>query len=78
MESNGKFIGPFFYIRGKLIYMPVLFLKEENRQENWITLMVMTNYMMTISNSVITLIILVEGLYGTRKRITRLFTLTHV
>lgn len=20
MESNGKFIGPFFYIRGKLIY----------------------------------------------------------
>lgn len=58
--------------------MPVPSLEAGNKLENWTTLMVMINYMTIISKPESTYIILVEGLYGTSKKVTPSFTLTHV
>ncbi len=58
--------------------MPVPSLEAGNKPENWITLMVMINYMTIISKSESTYIILVEGLYETGKSVTPSFTLTRV
>ena len=52
--------------------------KAGNKLENWITHTVMISYMTIISKAESTLITLVEGFYGTRKRITQSFTLTLV
>lgn len=62
-------IGPFFYIQVKLVFNVCPISKGRGKLENWITLLVMINYMMHISKPENTY--LVEGLCGTRKRITR-------
>lgn len=48
--------------------MPVPSLEAGNKPEDWITLMVMIDYMTIISKPESTYIILVEGLYGTSKK----------
>ena len=58
--------------------MPVPSLKAGNKLENWITHTVMISYMTIISKAESTLITLVEGFYGTSKRIAQSFTLTLV
>ena len=52
--------------------------KAGNKLENWITHTVMISYMTIISKAESTLITLVEGFYGTSKRIAQSFTLTLV
>ena len=71
-------IGPFFYIRGKLIYNACS-LVEGREQAGKLDNPYGHDQLMTIiSKAESTLITLVEGFYGTSKRIAQSFTLTLV